>query len=372
MFRSLSIRCRILRQFSAAPGASIVHSLFRKAVSVGAVVLFTTGALLAETSRKKSTDTEDENEKSDGGSLVHLIDLAALYGGLNQQGQENVASLLASVRLANSVIGNQVEAFKEAHKSTPTSRAPALRYSHEISSHFFVGVLAVRGQTLKDERTSIGSRGAYLSDETKLSMKQTGIKIGAGPLDFLGESSGEFSIGYQVDENGGPYGNFAFRRPAVEGGVTVPGSFFFGTGEIKYHTRSIFSEMGYAGGGKWVNFYIRGNIHYATGSLTLTSGGVDAASGRPQPFSFTVIQYPSISGFLMGFETGAVFKFTQRTGFRVGAYYQLALLTFGEPKGFYYNQGVISEMGSSAEITSAAARNQYGFYGITFGIVQKL
>ncbi|EHQ07317.1 hypothetical protein [Leptonema illini] len=314
--------------------------------------------------------------------LVRLLEVAATYGNTSKQGPETIGSILSSVRLANSLTSNTQEFFSETNKSGGSGYTPRIRYSHQFTDSFFVGLSYTRGADVFYDRTSVGNQGAYIKDKTKTRQYQAGIRFGAGPLDYLASESTEFSIGYEQNRQEGPYMTTGFRLPRYDSNTSsfTDLSLLFGNGTIDFHHRAFSLNFGASSTGDIFGFYVLGDFQFIGGSLTLTSHTLDTsipASAVPsfviseQP-QLTYINFPTLQGMLMSMELGMIIKFTDSFGIRGGGYYQLAYIDYGVPKGFYYANGTWSEVSSSAELTSAEKRRQLGFWGFNFGVVTKL
>jgi len=314
--------------------------------------------------------------------LVRLLEVAATYGNTSKQGPETIGSILSSVRLANSLTSNTQEFFAETNKSGGSGYTPRIRYSHQFTDSFFVGLTYTRGADVFYDRTSTGNQGAYLKDKTKTRQYQAGIRLGAGPLDYLASSSTEFSIGYEQNRQSGPYLTTGFRLPKYDSNTSkfTDLSLLFGSGRIEFHHRAFSMNFGGSATGDIFGFYFLGDFQFIGGSLTLTSQTLDTTmpastipnlviSGQP---TLTYINFPTLQGMLMSMEMGLIIKFTETFGIRGGGYYQLAYIDYGVPKGYYYDNGRWSEVSASAELTSAEKRRELGFWGFNFGIVTKL
>ena len=312
--------------------------------------------------------------------LVRLLEVAATYGNTSKQGPETIGSILSSVRLANSLTSNTQEFFTETNKTGGSGYTPRIRYSHQFSDSFFVGLSYTRGADVFYDRTSVGNQGAYIKDKTKTRQYQAGIRLGAGPLDYLASESSEFSIGYEMNSQEGPYTTTGFRLPRYDSGS---GSFsdlslLIGNGRIEFNNRAISFNLGASSTGDIFGFYVLGDFQFISGSLKLASQTFDTSLpassptivlGQPQ---ITQIHFTKLQGFMLGMELGMIIKFSESFGLRGGGYYQLAFIDYGIPKGFYLANGTLNEVSSATEITSAEKRRQLGFWGFNFGLVTKL
>ncbi|MBI3396490.1 MAG: hypothetical protein HY042_11685 [Spirochaetia bacterium] len=232
-----------------------------------------------------------------------------------------------------------------------------------------------------DERNVVGSRGSYTTDTTQTKVTQAGIRVGSGPLNLLASSSSEFSFGYDQSVTTGPYATEAFRFPfydPISKALTQTSvSAFLGYGNLHYHSQSYSLNFGFQGGGSFLGVYMMCGLALATGSLELTSYGQDitglaSAAVTRAPVQITYVKFKSVTGLLYTVEVGPVFKISDHLGVKVGGYYQLAALMLDKPSGYYYNQGTLSELSSSIEVTSTDKRHDYGFWGVTVGVVTGL
>lgn len=313
-------------------------------------------------------------------TAVRLLELAATYSNFGSQGPETVGSILSSARLANSLTSNSLEAFSEKNRTSGSGVMPTVRYSHQLSESSFVGIVAARGGDVNYDRTSTGSQGAYLRDQTRTNQSLTGIRFGIGPLDYLAASSMELSIGYEDNHQRGPYATTGLRFPRYDssvGGFT-PLSAFSGGGIVDFHTRNTVVRWGGSATGDVLGAYIAGDFQIVSGSLRLTSSAIDSTSAvgnlsvPTAPVQLTAIKFKELSGFLFGLETGLIVKISERVGLKAGAYYQLAYIDYGTPKGVYLNAGQWTEISSAAELTSADKRRDMGFWGLNFGVISRL
>lgn len=323
-------------------------------------------------------DKPEQTELPD--TLVRLLEVAVQNGGQNDQGPESMNSLLGSVRLTNSIVGGQTELFKETHKSRPIRSVGAFRYSHQFSDGAFIGIYGSRGAVIRDERRVFGTKNSFDVDRMDTTTNQLKITFGAGPLNYLASSSGEFTIGYQVDENNGPYTNIGLRLPTTTSTGALSSNtynYFLGYGNVHYRTESFCLDTGFSGSGEYVGMYGKFGMQAAFGHLVMGAWGQD----RTALFSGTVsrqtiqtmyVKFRDVSSILFTTELGLLFKITDRTALRVGGYYQLAALTLERPQGYYVDRGVVSEIKSAVALSSAASRHEDGFYGATFGVVQRL
>lgn len=326
-------------------------------------VLLPTASLLAEDS-----------------GLVRLLEVATTYGNTSKQGPETIGSILSSVRLANSLTSNTAEFFSETNKSGGSGYTPRIRYSHQFTDDFFVGLTYTRGADVFYDRTSVGNQGAYIKDKTKTRQYQAGIRLGLGPLDYLASESAEFSVGYEQNRQKGPYITTGFRLPRNDSGKFTDLSLLFGNGTIDFNYRAYSLNFGASSTGDIFGSYVLFDLQFIGGSLTLASNTLDAsipASAVPgsailNQSQLTYIKFPTLQGMLMSVEIGMIIKFTDSFGIRGGGYYQLAYIDYGVPQGLYYDNGTWSEVSSSAELTSAEKRRQLGFWGLNFGVVTKL
>lgn len=316
---------------------------------------------------------------AESGELVRLVEFAANYDNTSKQGPETIGSILSSVRLANSLTANSLEVFNEQNKTGGSGLAPRIKYSHQFTEDFFVGLSYTQGADVFYDRTSIGSQGAYLKDKTKTKQNEWGIRLGAGPLDYLADDSYEFSVGYSQNTQKGPYISSGFRMPKYDTNLakfTDP-QWLMGNGTIEFHNRSYSLNLGFSSTGDIFGAYISFDFQYISGSLKLASNSIDysqsasslTVSNSPQ---LTFIHFNKLNGFMLGSELGFIIKFTESIGLRAGGYYQLALIDYGTPSGLYYANGKLNEVGISTEITSAETRSQMGFWGFNFGVITKL
>ncbi|MBW7857806.1 MAG: hypothetical protein H3C43_05855 [Leptonema sp. (in: Bacteria)] len=314
------------------------------------------------------------------GELVRLVEFAANYDNTSKQGPETIGSILSSVRLANSLTANSLEVFNEQNKTGGSGFAPRIKYSHQFTEDFFIGLNYTQGADVFYDRTSIGSQGAYLKDKTKTKQNEWGIRLGAGPLDYLADDSYEFSIGYSQNTQKGPYLSTGLRIPKYDsslGQFTNP-DWLMGNGTIEFHNRSYSLNYGVSSTGDIFGAYISFDFQVVSGSLKLASNTMDYSSKSSGSISvgnspqLTFIHFTKLQGFMFGSELGLIIKFTDSIGLRAGGYYQLAFIDYGTPSGLYYANGKLNEVGISTEITSAETRSQMGFWGFTFGIITKL
>ena len=312
--------------------------------------------------------------KADG--LVRLLEVAADYTNLSKQGPETVGSILSSVRLANTLTSNSTEFFAEANKTGGSGYMPRIRYSHQFTDDVFIGLSYTRGADVFYDRTSVGTEGAYIKDKTKTRQYQTGIRIGFGPLDYLADDSFEASLGYEINDQHGPFLLSGMRLPRYDSGMIQPMALLSGNGTIEFHNRAVSLHLGTSSTGDIFGAYFTGQFQYITGSLKLASHAVDASvAGTALTLGaseLAYIHFPKIGGFMFGIETGLIVKFTETLGLRLGGYYQFAYMDYGTPKGFYSANGRINEVGIATELTSAADRQGLGFWGATFAVVTKL
>lgn len=314
--------------------------------------------------------------------LVRLLEVAATYGNTSKQGPETIGSILSSVRLANSLTSNTQEFFTETNKTGGSGYTPRIRYSHQFTDSFFVGLSYTRGADVFYDRTSVGNQGAYIKDKTKTRQYQAGIRLGAGPLDYLASESTEFSIGYEQNRQEGPYMTTGFRLPRYDSNTSsfTDLSLLFGNGTIEFHHRAFSLNFGASSTGDIFGFYVLGDFQFIGGSLTLSSYTLDTTmpgtslssiviSDDPQ---LTYINFPKLQGMLMSMEIGLIIKLSDTFGIRGGGYYQLAYIDYGVPNGYYLDSGKWSEISAATELTSAERRRQLGFWGLNFGLVTKL
>lgn len=314
------------------------------------------------------------------GAPVRLLELAATYGNLSKEGPETIGSILSSVRLANSLTTNSQEVFTETNQTGGSGYTPGIRYSHQFTDSFFVGLSLVRGADVFYDRSSAGNQGAYLQDRTKTRQHQMGIRLGAGPLDYLADESSEFSIGYEINSQEGPFTTAGSRLPQFDAstGSVSDLAVLVGNGRIEFQNRTLSLNFGASSTGETFGLYMLGQFQFLSGSLKLASQTFDASVpvtatsvvlSQPQ---ITQIHFKKLQGFMLGLELGMITKFTDSFGVRAGGYYQLAYIDYGTPTGLYLSNGTISEVSSAAEITSAEQRRQTGFWGLSVGLVTKL
>ncbi len=313
-------------------------------------------------------------------SLIRLLEIASTYGNISKEGPETIGSILSSVRLANSLTSSSQEIFTETNKTGGSGYTPGIRYSHQFDEDFFVGLSLTRGADVFYDRTSVGSEGAYLKDKTKTRQHQMGIRLGAGPLDYLADESSEFSIGYEVNSQEGPFMTTGFRLPYYDPDTSSVSdiALLIGAGRIEFQNRTLSINFGTSATGDTFGMYMTGSFQILSGSLKLTSQTFDTSI--PVSSSTVVVDQPEIAqihfkklmGLMLSMELGAIAKFSDSFGLRAGGYYQFAFMDYGTPTGFYLSNGTLNEVSSAVAITSAEQRRQTGFWGLNVGVVTKL
>ncbi len=320
----------------------------------------------AETA-KPEEEKSTEKEKP-GSTLLRLLEIAAVQG-VREKGPETIASTLGSIRMVNSIQSGQTEVYKDKRQSGRAGSSPGIRYSHQFTDGGFIGISSARGIGIVDNRATIGSLGSVTNDRSEQTLTQSGIRIGAGPLNILAGSSTEFSIGYQEDYNHGPYTTMAYRRPSS---VTSPIHFAFGTGFLKYRMKSYMLDFGFAGGGKYFGIYGKYGLYWSQGDMNLNSAAFDVSRGTMAVQEIHLLTFPMMNGLIYTAEIGFVIKPWEYTGIRVGGYYQVSSVWYKTAKGYSYINGQWTEVKSAVNITSVSQRHEDGSFGVSFGVVQKL
>lgn len=313
-------------------------------------------------------ETQSQEKEKPGSTLLRLLEVAAVQG-VKGKGPETIASTLGSIRLVNSVQSGQTEVYTDKRRAGQGGSSPGIRYSHQFTGGGFIGVSSARGVGIVDERTTIGSLGSVTNDRAEQTLTQTGIRIGAGPLDYLSTGSTEFSIGYQEDFNHGPYTTTAYRRPSS---ATSPIQLFFGTGTLKYRMKSYMLDFGFAGGGTYFGVYGRVGLYWSQGDMNLNSAAFDINRGVMTAQEIHLLVFPMVNGLMYTAEFGFVIKPWEYTGIRFGGYYQLSSVWYKTAKGYSYINGRWTEVKSAVDLTSVSQRHETGSFGVSFGVVQKL
>lgn len=162
--------------------------------------------LLAQNQSNPPEPNSDSKPKSSSllGSGLKVIELAGEFAQTpSEGGPQSVSSILNSSRVASSFVNsgtannlNPPGIITESAESRPTSTvSPRIKYSHQISEDFFIGLVYAKGEHYNDTRTSFSTNGLYLNDRVRSGINEVGFKIGVGPLNFLTPtSSHEFSF----------------------------------------------------------------------------------------------------------------------------------------------------------------------------------
>lgn len=321
-----------------------------------------------------------EESSSSTKVLARIIELTASQANTSNRGPETMSSLLGSTRMANSLTSNQNEVYNEIKKSNEFSAYTKLKYSHQFSDYFFVGISYMDSTPIQYNRTSIGSQSAYIYDSMKSVQNFKRANIGFGPLNYLDSFSFEISMGFESGIQKGPFNNYGFRQPQISNNRLQAGNLFIGNGylDISYSSYSLL--VGVSGLWNWFGIYFIIDMQFVNSSMSLKSIGYDTKDSKQKtniPFTlspnmqYSLLRFPSVFGLLFNYEAGFIFKIFENFGFKIGGQYQLAVLEYNKPKGYYFSNNTWSEATSSVGLSSAAKRKGLGFWNISFGIVTK-
>ncbi|MFB5735012.1 hypothetical protein [Leptospira wolffii] len=338
-----------------------------------------------QNSNGTSSDSDSSYSGLLGNGLLTIIELDAVSGGLQKGGPQSVNSILNSVRLANSVLGDQPEFFKENTSTSPVGGiTPKLRLSQQISDNAFIGINYSAGEKSETKTTTTSTSNRYTTDTIRPTTDEWKVKIGWGPLNLLtrNDVSYEFSFGYGQSSTSGNYGNLGIKLPGfVNGSSDGQSGYAFSTGQLKYNVRNFSIDYGVAVPiWDWFNWYFRGDFTMFWGNISMASfqTGIDTGStaGSYSPIQGTIFKskdgfFEGLSGLSMSFETGFVVRIFNTFGIRFGGFYQLSTFNVGGVQGFNIAPGSTPvEIGSVENLASTLDNKKFGNYGGSFGLVK--
>ncbi len=340
-----------------------------------------------QNSNVNSSDTNSGNSYSGlfGNGLLTIIELDAVSGGLQKGGPQSVNGILNSVRLANSVLGDAPEFFKENTSTNPVGGiTPKLRLSQQLSDNTFIGINFSAGEKSETKTVTTSTSNRYTTDSIKPVTDEWKVKYGWGPLNLLtrNDVSYEFSFGYGQSSTTGNYSNIGLKLPGFTNGSSdgVSGYALSG-GQLKYNIKNFSFDYGVAVPiWDWFNWYFRGDFTMFWGNISMASfqAGADTGStaGSYSPLQGTIFKskdgfFEGLSGFSMSFETGFVVRIFNTFGIRFGGFYQLSTFNVGGVQGYNIAPGTTPvEIGSVENLASTLDNKQFGNYGGSFGLVK--
>ncbi|TGL61131.1 hypothetical protein EHQ64_14435 [Leptospira sarikeiensis] len=337
----------------------------------------------------QNTNNQNSSSSSDSGAtysgLLTILELDAVSGGLQKGGPQSVNGILNSVRLANSVLGDAPEFFKENTSTTPEGGfTPKIRLSQQLSDNTFIGINYSAGEKSLTKTTTTSTNNRYTEDSIKPVTNEWKIRYGWGPLNLLtrNDFSYEFSIGYGRSSTTGNYNNIGIKLPGFsEGASDDKSGYALSSGQLKYNITNFSIDYGIAVP-IWerLNWYFRGDFNMFWGNISMAAfqTGVDTGgtAGSYSPIQGTIFKskdgfFEGLSGFSLSFETGFIIRIFNTFGIRVGGFYQLSTFSVGGVQGFNIAPGSTPvEIGSVDNLASTLDNKQFGNYGGSFGLVK--
>lgn len=335
------------------------------------------------------------------GSGLKVLELAGEFMQTpSAGGPQSVSSILNSARVAasfaNSNSANNLNPpgiITESAESRPTSTiSPRIKYSHQISEDFFIGLVYAKGEHYNDTRTSFSTNGLYLNDRVRSGINEVGFKIGIGPLNYLtNTSSNEFSFSYSELSSKGPFQSFQLKFPFLRTGEqSVTEGYALSTGTVEFRTKNYGMNFGFVASiTDWLNLYMIGDLTVFAGQLKLASYGLETAStgtlnsNNQVVFSapvnktdLTVFQSKEgltrgLGGATVSFEMGLVWKFFDTFGLKYGGFYQMSSFSISEVSGYNWGPGKTPvELSSVPNINSSQSSKEFGSYGVNVSVVK--
>ncbi|WP_239671478.1 hypothetical protein [Leptospira meyeri] len=359
--------------------------------------------LLAQNQSNPPEPNSDSKPKSSSllGSGLKVIELAGEFAQTpSEGGPQSVSSILNSSRVTSSFVNsgtannlNPPGIITESSESRPTSTvSPRIKYSHQISEDFFIGLVYAKGEHYNDTRTSFSTNGLYLNDRVRSGINEVGFKIGVGPLNFLTPtSSHEFSFSYSELSSKGPFQSFQIKFPFLRTGEqSVTEGYALSTGTVEFRTKNYGMNYGFVTSiTDWLNFYMMGDLIVFAGQLKLASYGIENSStGTLNSSNQVVFSTPvtktdltifqskeglarGLGGASVSFEMGLVWKFFDTFGLKYGGFYQISSFSVSEVTGYNLGPGKTPvELSTVPNLNSSQSAKEYGSFGVNVSIVK--
>lgn len=352
-------------------------------------------------SENEANTSNTKKSSSIFGSGLKVLELAGeLIQTPTAGGPQSVSSILNSSRVAASFANsnttnnlNPPGIITESAESRPTSTvSPRIKYSHQISEDFFIGLVYAKGEQYNDTRTSFSTNGLYLNDRVRSGINEVGFKIGIGPLNYLtNTSSNEFSFSYSELSSKGPFQSFQLKFPFLRTGEqSVTEGYALSTGTVEFKTKNYGMNFGFVASlTDWLNLYMIGDLTVFAGQLKLASYGIETSStGTLNSSNQVVFSTPvsktdltifqskegltrGLGGATVSFEMGLVWKFFDTFGLKYGGFYQLSSFNVSEVSGYNWGPGKTPvELSSVPNINSSQSSKEFGSYGVNVSVVK--
>ncbi|MCC5814802.1 MAG: hypothetical protein JJT78_08605 [Leptospira sp.] len=355
-------------------------------------------SLTAQTSLSKSK-SEPSNSTFKDNSL-HVLELAAsIYPSNVQGGPQSLPTILNGTRIASPLdeaLENPNLIFQTGSSRRRSSYAPEFKYSHQFFDFFFIGVFSKNNDLRRENYSSFSNRGILTLDTIDANIRETGIRAGFGPLDYLTDDfSMEGYLEYSEINTRAPYQSYQAGIPTVQIDTSnIWDGYSFSTGKMNYRIQKV--TIG-AGGSiavwdDWLNVYFTSEFTMYSGRLQLSSlsyenftvserieesNEINLVESRNQ---FSITEFKTGSRFMEDFwginwfvELGFVIKLSDSIGFKYGGFFQTNILTnFDRASGFKWDQGsepILLE--TTPILNTGLARSDSGLvFGYSFSIVK--